>query len=117
MLCFELIIVSRSQTSLEHQIVLVPSVALQRGCSVMLFVYTLCFSTQFIPGECKIKMKNHGILYEIFFVNHVINCYGYCVMLYCYREDRPHTKPDGCRLHGTLTVNKVAGNFHITAGK
>ena len=22
-----------------------------------------------------------------------------------------------CRLHGTLELNKVAGNFHITAGK
>lgn len=25
--------------------------------------------------------------------------------------------PDSCRLHGTLTVNKVSGNFHIAAGK
>ena len=25
--------------------------------------------------------------------------------------------PTACRLHGTLTVNKVAGNFHITIGK
>lgn len=25
--------------------------------------------------------------------------------------------PDACRLHGTLIVNKVAGNFHITVGK
>lgn len=25
--------------------------------------------------------------------------------------------PDGCRVHGTLIVNKVSGNFHITAGK
>ncbi|ESO13053.1 hypothetical protein HELRODRAFT_93645 [Helobdella robusta] len=24
---------------------------------------------------------------------------------------------DGCRFHGSLEVNKVAGNFHITAGK
>lgn len=24
---------------------------------------------------------------------------------------------DGCRFHGSLTVNKVAGNFHVTAGK
>lgn len=24
---------------------------------------------------------------------------------------------DSCRFHGTLTVNKVAGNFHISAGK
>jgi len=27
---------------------------------------------------------------------------------------RPH---DACRIHGSLTLNKVAGNFHITAGK
>lgn len=26
-------------------------------------------------------------------------------------------KPDGCRVYGTLVVNKVSGNFHITAGK
>lgn len=25
--------------------------------------------------------------------------------------------PDSCRFHGTITVNKVAGNFHISAGK
>lgn len=25
--------------------------------------------------------------------------------------------PDACRIHGSLTVNRVAGNFHITAGK
>lgn len=24
---------------------------------------------------------------------------------------------DACRVHGTLTLNKVAGNFHITGGK
>ncbi|CAF1218374.1 unnamed protein product [Adineta ricciae] len=28
--------------------------------------------------------------------------------------DRPH---DACRLHGTLEVNKLAGNFHIILGK
>ncbi|XP_071479243.1 endoplasmic reticulum-Golgi intermediate compartment protein 2-like [Diadema antillarum] len=26
-------------------------------------------------------------------------------------------KPDACRLHGSLTTNKVAGNFHVTIGK
>lgn len=26
-------------------------------------------------------------------------------------------EPDACRLHGSLVVNKVSGNFHITAGK
>lgn len=29
----------------------------------------------------------------------------------------PDTPYDACRVHGTLTLNKVAGNFHITAGK
>jgi endoplasmic reticulum-Golgi intermediate compartment protein 2 len=33
------------------------------------------------------------------------------------RTERP-TKPyDACRIHGILTLNKVAGNFHITGGK
>ncbi|CAF4425179.1 unnamed protein product, partial [Adineta steineri] len=26
-------------------------------------------------------------------------------------------KTDSCRLHGTLEVNKLAGNFHIILGK
>lgn len=30
------------------------------------------------------------------------------------KPQRPH---DACRLHGTLTVNKVAGNFHLIGGK
>lgn len=33
------------------------------------------------------------------------------------RKNRPNRRPDACRLHGVLTLNKVAGNFHITAGK
>jgi len=33
------------------------------------------------------------------------------------REGAAPTVKDGCRFHGSLTVNKVAGNFHITAGK
>ncbi|CAG7837416.1 unnamed protein product [Allacma fusca] len=32
-------------------------------------------------------------------------------------EKRSHGMPKACRLHGTLELNKVAGNFHITAGK
>lgn len=33
-------------------------------------------------------------------------------------ELKPDTrKADGCRVHGSLELNKVAGNFHITAGK
>ncbi|GAB1609491.1 endoplasmic reticulum-Golgi intermediate compartment protein 2-like isoform X1 [Argonauta hians] len=30
------------------------------------------------------------------------------------KNDKP---PDACRIHGSLHVNRVAGNFHITAGK
>jgi len=33
------------------------------------------------------------------------------------REKTPMFPPDACRVHGSLTLNKVAGNFHITAGK
>ena len=29
----------------------------------------------------------------------------------------PSVKPDSCRLYGSIEVNKVAGNFHITTGK
>lgn len=33
-------------------------------------------------------------------------------------EEGSHSgSPDACRIHGTLEVNKLAGNFHITAGK
>jgi len=33
------------------------------------------------------------------------------------RKVNPSTSPDACRIHGSLTLNKVAGNFHVTAGK
>lgn len=33
------------------------------------------------------------------------------------REIEVFRPPDACRIHGTLIVNKVAGNFHITVGK
>ncbi|KAI0235203.1 Endoplasmic reticulum-Golgi intermediate compartment protein 2 [Lamellibrachia satsuma] len=32
-------------------------------------------------------------------------------------EDNPDRPKDACRIHGTLTVNKVAGNLHVTVGK
>lgn len=31
--------------------------------------------------------------------------------------DQPMPQPDGCRVHGHFLINKVAGNFHITAGQ
>ncbi|XP_043283408.1 endoplasmic reticulum-Golgi intermediate compartment protein 2 [Venturia canescens] len=33
------------------------------------------------------------------------------------RTDDPGYPPNACRIHGSLDLNKVAGNFHITAGK
>ena len=33
------------------------------------------------------------------------------------RRLKPASAPDACRVHGSLTLNKVAGNFHVTAGK
>ncbi|KAK4876076.1 hypothetical protein RN001_012498 [Aquatica leii] len=33
------------------------------------------------------------------------------------RNQKPNKPHDACRIHGSLVLNKVAGNFHITAGK
>ncbi|XP_015110278.1 endoplasmic reticulum-Golgi intermediate compartment protein 2 [Diachasma alloeum] len=33
------------------------------------------------------------------------------------RSTEPSHPPDACRIYGSINVNKVAGNFHITAGK
>ena len=33
------------------------------------------------------------------------------------RRSKPEHGHDACRVHGTLTLNKLAGNFHVTAGK
>lgn len=33
------------------------------------------------------------------------------------RDEAPHLVPNSCRVHGHIEVNKVAGNFHITAGQ
>ena len=35
---------------------------------------------------------------------------------YCRRQ-QPSEPYDACRIHGTMSLNKVEGNFHITAGK
>ena len=39
------------------------------------------------------------------------------MFLFFPREDKRSGVPDACRVHGSLEVSKVAGNFHITAGK
>ena len=36
---------------------------------------------------------------------------------FMFRRSTPEEPHDACRVHGSLTLNKVAGNFHITAGK
>ena len=33
------------------------------------------------------------------------------------RRKDPDEPADACRVHGSLSLNKVAGNFHVTAGK
>ena len=33
------------------------------------------------------------------------------------RQENPNIPYDACRIHGSLTLNKVAGNFHVTVGK
>jgi len=33
------------------------------------------------------------------------------------RTENPGVLPDACRIHGSLILNKVTGNFHITPGK
>lgn len=33
------------------------------------------------------------------------------------RRSKPHEPENACRIYGTLTLNKVAGNLHVTAGK
>lgn len=33
------------------------------------------------------------------------------------RTEVPNRPHDACRVHGSLTLNKVSGNFHITTGK
>ena len=39
------------------------------------------------------------------------------VIINFFRENIPDGRPDACRIHGALTLTKVAGNFHVTAGK
>ena len=34
-----------------------------------------------------------------------------------YRKNIPNRPYDACRIYGELVLNKVAGNFHISAGK
>ena len=34
-----------------------------------------------------------------------------------FRRKDPDEPHDACRIYGSLSLNKVAGNFHVTAGK
>ena len=38
-------------------------------------------------------------------------------VLYILRRTEPNEPYDACRIHGVMSLNKVEGNFHITAGK
>ena len=57
-----------------------------------------------------------GVLHCTVLYTFYISTLEYCV-LHCCREGASPAVKDGCRFRGSLTVNKVAGNFHITAGK
>lgn len=37
--------------------------------------------------------------------------------MYNCRSLQPDYSPDSCRIHGSLKINKVSGNFHVTSGK
>ncbi|VVC43951.1 Hypothetical protein CINCED_3A015851 [Cinara cedri] len=39
------------------------------------------------------------------------------IPIFPVRDTLPDTLPDACRIHGSLILNKVTGNFHITPGK
>jgi hypothetical protein len=43
-----------------------------------------------------------------------MKCYFCYLFLRRFIPNEPH---DACRIYGSLTLNKVAGNFHISAGK
>lgn len=40
-----------------------------------------------------------------------------CIIMSQCRETVPNQPSNACRLHGKLQLTKVAGNFHVTAGK
>ena len=48
---------------------------------------------------------------------HITWIYSKIVYVIVIREKNLDSPMDACRVYGSLTVNKVAGNFHITAGK
>lgn len=38
-------------------------------------------------------------------------------MTFYFRDKQPFHPPDACRVHGSVNVNKVVGNFHIVTGQ
>jgi len=64
----------------------------------------MCRPTEFVLFYL-LKIKD--ILEFVTTYNHFIS----------FRSSEPDYPPNACRVHGSLNVNKVAGNFHITAGK
>lgn len=68
----------------------------------------LCFQKFYIGPNILFKYNFQEVLYK-----------GDEKMTYKLppRSKIPDKPYDACRVHGKLTLNKVAGNFHITAGK
>ena len=50
-------------------------------------------------------------------INTFRNFTTFNLFLLIFRRHKPNEPFDACRVHGSLTLNKVAGNFHIAAGK
>lgn len=51
------------------------------------------------------------------FILLIILLYTFFLFSFFLRHDSPDQEPDACRIHGSLVLNKIAGNLHITAGK
>ena len=82
------------------------------------FVVTAKLICVFVFAYAKSRFSHdeaHLIKPEI--INH--KSHLFCTLTHLFFSDlNPDNRPlDGCRVHGSLDLNKVAGNFHITAGK
>jgi len=66
-----------------------------------------------------IKLFNGYLREEFHAIHHVLWTSGSSAIYGNLPERRhlPDEPHDACRVHGSLTLNKVSGNFHIAAGK
>jgi len=53
----------------------------------------------------------------IIFIYYLLLTYCITVVFSSIQELYERGPKQACRLHGKLELNKVAGNFHVTAGK